>query len=151
MLTPTLPESYIGHLLYLEPVEMIDWASSDGAKSPANEVSAQDVSGFHLRVKYFLTLSGTDAWCGLVGTVEQETHPFDQFWIGCSVNYSGYPDFTDHLRISWCRVGPYRPQEAERLRPSGFPTFTGRGIIAEDINAVTEALEAKQLFGSFYS
>ena len=150
ILALTLPEHYIGQLLYIEPIRIADWNLNDEKGGLTDAASAQAVSGFHLRAKYFLTLSGTDAWCGLVGTIEEESHLFDQFWIGCSVNSSGYPDFTDHLRMSWCQVGPRRPQEPKCLCPSGFPYYAGKGIVAENEAVITEALEAKRLFGSNY-
>ena len=150
MLTPVLPENYIGHLLYLEPKEATDWKLTDDSEHGIDSTPPETVIGFHLRVRYFLTLWKADTWCGLVGTAEQAGHPFDNFWVGCSVNYSGYADFTDHLRVSWCRVGPNRPQESGYLCPSGFPIYAGAGVVAESKAAILEALKAKRIFGSFY-
>lgn len=99
-LTIDLPEQYIGRLLYLEPTVQPDWKQWNSPHSPAEMAHPQAWGGFSVRVRYFLTLHAANVWCGLVGRVEQEGHLFDRLWIGCSVNYQGYPDFTDYLRRS---------------------------------------------------
>jgi hypothetical protein len=147
MLTVELPERYIGQLLYLEPVETSQWKQSDAPDSSVDFPQMQAVGGFHLRVRYFLTLDRSDAWRGLVATVEQESHLFDRCWVGCTVNYQGYPDFTDRLRKCWCRIGPDRPVEPSFYIPSGLPSLVGQGILAENKALTEQALEAKAIFG----
>ena len=144
LLTTDLPDEYIGRLLYLEPTERPGWKQLNVSDNPAE--SPQPPDGFGVRVRYFLTLRSDNAWCGLVGTVEQEGHLFDRFWIGCVVNYQGYPNFIDRLRNSWCRIGPDRPKEPTLYIPSGLPFYEGSGILGESKAIIAEVCEAKRLW-----
>ena len=147
MLTIVLPQEYIGRLLYLKPVDGSGWRQSVDPESSTALPPVRKVGDFHVRVRYFLTLQKANAWCGVVGTVEQADHLFDRLWISCTVNYQGYPDFTDRLRKCWCRIGPYRPVEPSFYVPSGLPFYEGSGILAESEALATQVFETKALFG----
>lgn len=146
LLTADLPEEYIDRLLYLEPSERANWKQGTAQDSVADVSHPQVVSGFHVRVKYFLTLHRENAWNGLVGTVEQEGHLFDRLWFGCSTTYQGYPNFTDRLRRSWCRIGPGRPREPAFYIPSGLPFYEGQGVLGETKSIIAEMCAAKRLW-----
>jgi hypothetical protein len=147
MLTIEMPERYIDRLLFLEPVDLPMWQQSVQPNDFIGFAQMQTLGGFHVRIRYFLTLYATDTWGAVVGSVEQSGHVFDGLWIGCNVNYQGYPDFTERLRKSWCKVGPIRPKPPSMLVPSGLPLYVGPGVLAENIVLAQQCLITKSLFG----
>ncbi len=147
MLTIEMPERYIDRLLFLEPTDIPRWQQSIQPDDFIGFAQMQTLSGFHVRVRYFLTLYATDTWGGVVGRVEQAGHVFDGLWIGCNVNYQGYPDFTERLRKSWCKVGPYRPKRPSMYIPTGLPLYVGPGVLAENKALAEQCLVSKSLFG----
>ncbi len=135
------PEDYIGATLYVETWYGWGWERRDDL------IDYQPISvpgGFQLRVKYFWKFADdqrglTSKQHGLVGIVEQPDHLFDGFWIACEERGTNSRNFTDRLCLRWnLRIGPRRPAGGNPRGPSGFPLYSGYGVLAHTAEHLQE-------------
>ena len=132
-----LPEEYIGQLLYVKPKYGWGWVRHDAPAISLSHAQVQELGGFQVRVRFLF--GGRRYLRGLVGVVEQESHPLDGSWLGGYPRGAGEYNFTDRLAKYWdLHIGPSAPRGQEPILPTGFPVWAGHGIVAESADYIQD-------------